>query len=161
MIIRTMNREDIAEVAAIEQQCFSQPWSEQGFADGLEHDAVFLVAEENGIIGYIGMYVSVPEGEITNVAVAPEARGNGCGKALVAAMQQWACEHEVKRIVLEVRSGNATAIHVYEEVGFVKLGVRKNFYEFPREDADIMEYIDTRVKRSEIVPACRIRDLTC
>lgn len=145
MIIRTMQKPDIPEVAAIEAQCFSQPWSEQGFAEGLDHGAVFLVAEEKGIVGYIGMYVSIPEGEITNVAVAPEARGRGCGKALVAAMQQWAKEHEMQRIILEVRSGNVPAIHVYEDAGFVKLGVRRNFYEFPTENADIMEYVHKEV----------------
>ena len=85
MIIREMTREDIPEVAAIEKVCFSQPWSEKGFAEGMEASAIFLLAEENDrIIGYIGMYVSVPEGEITNVAVAPNARGKGTGKVLAA-----------------------------------------------------------------------------
>ena len=140
MIIRQMSREDIPEVAAIEKKCFSQPWSEQGFADGLNNSAVFLIAEDIDIIGYIGMYVSEPEGEITNVAVSPARRGEGCAKALVAAMQNWAGAHGVNRIVLEVRSHNEPAIHVYEQCGFYKIGVRRNFYRFPQEDADIMEW---------------------
>lgn len=140
MIIREMSKEDIPEVAAIEKLCFSQPWSERGFEEGLEASAIFLVAEENyRILGYIGMYVSAPEGEITNVAVDPEMRSKGTGKALVDAMKQWACDHGVTSIILEVRVSNAVAIHVYERIGFAKLGVRKNFYQFPTEDAFVME----------------------
>lgn len=140
MIIRDMVREDIPEVTAIEKQCFSQPWSEQGFMDGMNAPAVFLVAEEEAVTGYIGMYVSAPEGEIANVAVAKSARRRGCGKALICAMQEWASEHGITRIVLEVRSSNVAAIRLYEKMGFVKLGVRRNFYQFPEEDADIMEF---------------------
>lgn len=140
MIIREMSKEDIPEVAAIEKLCFSQPWSEKGFEEGLEASAIFLAAEEeHRVVGYIGMYVSVPEGEITNVAVTPEKRGKGTGKALVDAVKQWAHDHGVTSIVLEVRVSNAAAIRVYEQAGFAKLGVRKNFYQFPAEDAFVME----------------------
>lgn len=136
-----MTAEDVPAVALIEKDCFSEPWSEQGFLDGMDNSAVFLVAEdEDKIVGYIGMYVMVPEGEITNVAVAKEARGSGTGAALVEVMQQWAAEHGVERIVLEVRMSNDPAIHVYEKRGFTTIGVRKNFYRFPTEDAGIMEW---------------------
>ena len=68
MIIRQMTKEDATEVAQIEKECFSQPWSTQGFIDALNHSAFFLVAEEaKQILGYVGMYVTVPEGEITNI----------------------------------------------------------------------------------------------
>lgn len=142
MRIRLMTAEDVPAVATIEKDCFSEPWSEQGFLDGMNNSAVFLVAEnENGeVTGYIGMYVMAPEGEITNVAVSKDGRGNGIGAALVGAMQQWAVEHGVERIVLEVRVTNAPAIHVYEKRGFTTIGVRKNFYRLPTEDAGIMEW---------------------
>lgn len=141
MRIRLMTAEDVPAVAAIEKECFSEPWSEQGFLDGMKNSAIFLVAEdEEQIAGYIGMYVSEPEGEITNVAVAQSARDRGMGASLVAAMQQWALEHGVERIVLEVRVSNAPAIHVYEKKGFVTIGVRKNVYRLPTEDAGIMEW---------------------
>lgn len=136
-----MTAEDVPAVALIEKECFSEPWSAQGFLDGMDNSAVFLVAvDEDMIVGYIGMYVMVPEGEITNVAVAKEARGGGTGVALVEAMQQWAVEHGVERIVLEVRVSNDPAIHVYEKKGFTTIGVRKNFYRLPTEDAGIMEW---------------------
>ena len=139
MRIRQMTAEDIPAVAQIEKECFSQPWSEQGFLDGMK-DAIFFVAEDPQIAGYIGMYRMPPEGEITNVAVTRKMRKKGCGRELLLRMQQWADEHGIDRIILEVRSGNEPAIHLYRTCGFEKIGVRKNFYQFPREDADIMEF---------------------
>lgn len=139
MRIRQMTAEDIPAVAKIEKECFSQPWSEQGFLDGMKN-AVFFVAEDPQIVGYIGMYRMPPEGEITNVAVTQKMRGKGYGRELLLTMQRWAAEHEIDRIILEVRSKNEPAIQLYRTYGFEKIGVRKNFYQFPREDADIMEW---------------------
>lgn len=150
MEIRSMTAEDIPQVVEIEQNSFSQPWSAKGFSDSLGlKDTLFLVAEESVanscgqvckvILGYIGMYISFDEGEITNVAVGTAARRLGTGRRLVCAMKSAATERGVGRIVLEVRVSNAAAISLYEKEGFRRLGVRKNFYEFPREDAYIME----------------------
>lgn len=139
MRIRQMTAEDIPAVVQIEKECFSQPWSEQGFLDGMK-DAIFFVAEDPQIVGYIGMYRMPPEGEITNVAVTQKMRGKGYGRELLLTMQRWAAEHEIDRIILEVRSKNEPAIQLYRTYGFEKVGVRKNFYQFPREDADIMEW---------------------
>lgn len=142
MRIRQMTEKDVPTVALIERDCFSEPWSEQGFLDGMANSTVFFAAEDDrgNVVGYIGMYLMKPEGEITNVAVAKEVRGRGIGAALVTTMQQWAEEHGIERIVLEVRVSNAPAIHVYEKKGFITIGVRKNFYRLPMEDAGIMEW---------------------
>jgi ribosomal-protein-alanine N-acetyltransferase len=138
-----MTQEDVPAVAAIEQTCFSQPWSKKGFSDALcNSDAIFWVAEEESeILGYVGMYVSLDEGEITNVAVGERFRGRGIGRALVEAACSYAAGHSLFRIVLEVRVSNADAIALYRHCGFERIGVRKGFYEFPKEDADIMEWI--------------------
>ena len=121
MRIRQMTAEDIPAVAQIEKECFSQPWSEQGFLDGMK-DAIFFVAEDPQIAGTQKMW------------------GKGYGRELLLTMQRWAAEHEIDRIILEVRSKNEPAIQLYRTYGFEKIGVRKNFYQFPREDADIMEW---------------------
>ena len=94
------------------------------------HERFTTIMKENGLT----------EGEITNVAVTRKMRKKGCGRELLLRMQQWADEHGIDRIILEVRSGNEPAIHLYRTCGFEKIGVRKNFYQFPREDADIMEW---------------------
>lgn len=134
--------EDCVRVAELEKVIFSQPWSEQGFRDALNMEQnIFLVVEEAGIIcGYIGMYQSLDEGEITNVAVDPEKRNAGAGRMLMQAAMEQAKQQGITRIVLEVRVSNASAIRLYEKCGFVNCGIRKGFYDFPKEDAYIMIY---------------------
>lgn len=139
MRIRQMTAEDIPAVAQIEKECFSQPWSERGFLDGMK-DAIFFVAEDPQIAGYIGMYRMPPEGEITNVAVTRKMRKKAVEESFFLGCSNGPKNMELDRIVLEVRSGNEPAIHLYRTCGFEKIGVRKNFYQFPREDADIMEW---------------------
>ncbi len=140
--IRGIEEADCKAVAALEKDIFSQPWSEQGFLDAIKMDnTIFLLAEEEGdCLGYIGMYLSLEEGEITNVAVAPEKRGLGIGDALLKESIARAKEKGIAQIVLEVRVSNEAAIHLYEKNGFKSCGIRKGFYEFPKEDAHIMIY---------------------
>lgn len=140
--IREMQVKDADAVAGLEMQIFSQPWSRQGFIDSLNlGSAVFLVAEEDDrILGYIGMYFTMDEGEITNVAVDPLKRCCGVGGRLIEAMKKEAEQRALVRIVLEVRVSNQGAIRLYERNGFVNQGVRRGFYEFPKEDAYIMIY---------------------
>lgn len=142
IIVRTMQAKDTEAVAALEETIFSQPWSRQGFLDSLSlGNTVYLVAESQGkIIGYIGMYLSLDEGEITNVAVAPLERCHGVGELLIQEMKKEAERRSVARIVLEVRVSNVSAIRLYERNGFVNRGIRAGFYEKPKEDAYIMIY---------------------
>lgn len=140
MIIRTMQKGDVAAVAALEAQIFSMPWSAAGFADTLpREDVIFLVAyEQDELLGYVGIYCTLDEGEITNVAVAPAARRRGIARALLTELKRQLACRNVAQIVLEVRVSNEPAIRLYEQLGFSMLGVRKNFYEKPTEDAYIM-----------------------
>jgi ribosomal-protein-alanine N-acetyltransferase len=140
IIIRSMTSADCKAAAELEKEIFSQPWSEQGFLDAIAMDGnIFLVAEEAGeICGYIGMYVSLDEGEITNVAVAPNKRGAGVGGLLLQETIEFARKRDIVQIVLEVRVSNQPAIHLYEKYGFEHCGIRRGFYDFPKEDAYIM-----------------------
>ena len=124
-IIRSMTAEDVAKVASLEAEIFSQPWSENAFLDSLcLPDTIFLVAEESGVIqGYIGMYLAADEGEITNVAVNPACRRRGIGEGLLTEMKKRAADHKIARIVLEVRVSNEGAIRVYEKQGFSSVGI--------------------------------------
>lgn len=142
ILIRAMQAKDTEEVAYLEKQIFSRPWSRQGFLDALHlGNTIFLVAEENGkILGYIGMYVALEEGEITNVAVDPVERCHGIGGMLISEMKKEAERRSLARVVLEVRVSNETAIRLYERNGFMNRGVRKGFYDAPKEDAYIMIY---------------------
>ena len=84
------------------------------------------------------MYISFEEGEITNVAVSSKYRKHGIGNHLVTAMQRVAKEKNLERMILEVRATNEPALSLYKRKGFTELGIRKNFYEKPTEDAIIM-----------------------
>ena len=151
MTIREMKLSDVPQAVQIEQSSFSLPWSEKSFSDAVaDANAVFLVADEHVVnsggdeadivVGYIGMYLSPPEGEISNVAVAEAFRGGGIGEALMAAMQEQAVKLGIEQIFLEVRCSNAPAIRLYEKAGFEEIGVRRNFYDLPREDAKLMRW---------------------
>lgn len=84
------------------------------------------------------MYLAMDEGEITNVAVAQVERCHGVGGMLLTELLKIAENKGVARIVLEVRASNDSAIRLYERNGFVQCGMRKGFYEFPKEDAYVM-----------------------
>lgn len=138
--IRFMEERDLEAVAAIEREAISPPWSKNAFRDSLSlSHTIFLVAECGGeLAGYCGAYQSLEEAEITNVAVKKELRGQGIAKRLLLELFDIGKSRGAFAFTLEVRVTNQAAIHLYEKLGFESLGVRKNFYEKPREDALIM-----------------------
>lgn len=135
-----MQPEDVKQVALIESQTFSMPWSEEAFFDSLAlPHTIFVVAEEQGeIAGYCGMYTSFQEGEIVNVAVAEKYRRQGVAGRMLEFLFFESLKKEVSSFFLEVRESNTAAIGLYECFGFRQIGLRKNFYEKPREHALIM-----------------------
>ncbi len=139
--IAEMKEQDAAEAALLERQIFSMPWSEKGFQDSLRlPDTLYLTARSDGgkLVGYCGLFQSFDEAEITNVAVSPECRGRGVGFLILEELMARGKERGICRFILEVRAGNEPAIRLYRKLGFAKVGVRKDFYEMPKEDAVIM-----------------------
>lgn len=128
------------QVAAIEKANFSVPWSLESFCESmkLEH-TIYLVAEENeNIMGYCGMYRVFNEGEIVNVAVAEAYRRKKVASQLLEQLFVESSELKVDNFFLEVRESNQPAIQLYKKLGFTEAGIRKNFYEKPRENAIFM-----------------------
>ena len=140
IIIRKMQPEDLAEVCKIEKDNFSLPWSEKSFLESMEReDTVFLVAlEDEDVAGYIGCYCIAGAGEITNVAVKASHRRKGIGVKLLQKLYEEGAALDTQEYFLEVRESNEAAIGLYLRQGFVKEGIRKNFYEKPVENAVIM-----------------------
>lgn len=144
IVVRTMQIEDVDQVCVLEEEAFSMPWHKQSFLEMIAHpDALYLVAENREqpgkILGCCGVRNIVGEGEITNVVVKKESRNEGTGrKLLTELLRRGMKELGISAFTLEVRVGNAPAIHLYESLGFISEGIRKNFYEKPREDAMIM-----------------------
>ncbi len=122
----------------IENACFSEPWSRNSLAALTECDyAVYFVAtdEKDRVCGYCGMYTSFEVGAINNVGVLPEYRRNGIADKLLSELISYSKNNGITLITLEVRSSNTGAIALYEKHSFSLVGVRKNYYKKPTEDA--------------------------
>lgn len=131
----------LPELAAIEKSCFSSPISEDMLQYMLGNARQYLAAAvdaENRVLGYAGMMTVLDEGYIENIAVHPDARRNGIGAALVQHLLDEGAERELLFLTLEVRESNAPARALYEKYGFEIVGVRKNYYEKPTENAILM-----------------------
>lgn len=140
LIFREMKPEDVEQVSRMEEEAFSMPWSPQAFLEMIESEnAYYIVAEKDGVIvGACGVLQVLDEGDITNVVVDAARRGQGIATAMLSFLMQEGEKRGICSFTLEVRVSNEAAIHIYEKLGFVCEGKRKNFYEKPREDACIM-----------------------
>ena len=106
------------------------------------------IKEEDGeILGYLGILISFDESEITNVCVAEKARRRGIGHALMEELFRRMQERKVRVIHLDVRIGNTPARNLYESLGFVQDGLRKGYYDLPKEDAVLMSRTDESVPK--------------
>ena len=135
-----MDRSHIEQIAALERECFSTPWSEAMLTEVLfDSQASFIVAEseEGGVLGYAGLQVVLDEGYIDNIAVEPNARRHGVADELLDVFCRFG-EANLAFLTLEVRASNAPAIALYEKYGFQRAGLRPKYYDKPREDAVIM-----------------------
>lgn len=143
MQITKINETYIKQIAQIEKMCFSTPWSESALSEELSNEsAVFLCAvEENEVLGYVGFHYVLDEGYIALVAVHPNHRRRGLGRALVEKAIEKAKELNLSFLSLEVRVSNVPAQNLYQNLGFENLGKRPNFYTQPNEDAYIMTKI--------------------
>ena len=140
--IREMTEEDIKEIAELEKECFSEPWSENSLRDELANETArfYVLRDSEKLLGYIGANNICNEVYITNVAVNSKCRGKGYGKILVKHLIKQSEAERAFFITLEVRKSNENAIKLYEKCGFKLIGERKNFYSKPTEDALIYTY---------------------
>ena len=131
----------IAQLAELEERCFSAPWTPDQLRGQMKdslHEFIAAEAADGAVLGYVGMTYVVDEGYISNVAAAPEHRRQGIGEKLVAELVRRAEELELAFVTLEVRRSNTPAIALYKKMGFSPVGLRKNYYDLPKEDAILM-----------------------
>lgn len=135
-----MNKDHVSQITHLEAQCFSDPWSEKSIASELENPlSLWLVAEENGRVwGYVGSQTVLDESDMMNVAVDPGFRRQGVARALIATLIAELSKMGSRCLRLEVRVSNENARALYARMGFQQLGLRKNYYHNPKEDALIL-----------------------
>jgi len=139
--ILPMVLDDVKQAAEIELLSIAQPWSENAFTAELNNErAVILCAkntESGEVVGFIAASYVLDEVNINSVAVAEKYRKSGIGQALLNSLFE-AVKGFAVSVMLEVRQSNLPAISLYEKAGFEKVGMRKNFYENPSENAVLM-----------------------
>ena len=132
-----MNESHTAAVAELEKQNFSEPWPEIAVRGELTNKlALWLVAlDGETVVGYVGSQTVLQEADMMNIAVADSHRRRGIARMLVEELIR---QLDAYQLTLEVRVSNAGAIALYDSLGFTQVGLRKNYYHKPKEDALIL-----------------------
>lgn len=139
-VFRRVEKEDMQQIASLEKETFSDAWSIVGLQETLEQEHAFItVAEEDSkVVAYCIVYHVMDEGEIARIAVNRENRRQGVGQGLLDYTCDCCREKELQRLLLDVRESNVGARAFYKQYGFVEDGIRKNFYDNPKENAVLM-----------------------
>lgn len=140
MMITEMKADHVPQVAALEKLCFADPWSEMSIASELQNLWSYWLVAVSGdtVVGYIGSQSSIDEADVMNVAVQPVFRRQGIAESLISTLVEELKKRGIHALMLEVRASNAPAIALYEKLGFQQVGLRKNYYRNPKEDALIL-----------------------
>ena len=141
MTITNMTSEHVSQVAELEKLCFgTEAWSEKSVASELTNRlSLWLVAlDGERVSGYVGSQSVLGESDMMNVAVHPDYRRQGIAEKLCRALVEALKEKGNHCLTLEVRASNEPAKALYEKLGFIQVGLRKNYYRNPREDACIL-----------------------
>ena len=137
--IKRVAADMLSELAALERECFAEPWSETSLGLLVGERAVGFAAFVDGrLAAYAGMTHVLDEGQITNIATYPEFRRRGLAKMLLLALDEFSKDNGIAFLSLEVRESNSAAKALYASCGWVDAGLRRNFYRFPTENAVIM-----------------------
>lgn len=142
IIICDVQESDICEISELEKLYFSAPWSEISLKKSLKNkNYCFLCAKCcEKIVGYASMYSVCTEGYICNILVHEDFRNMRIATRMINKFVEYAQNHNFDFLTLEVRESNFKAINLYKNCGFKNMGVRKNFYNLPTENAIIMTY---------------------
>lgn len=140
LVFRNITDSDVEQIAELEKQIFSDAWTVKGISDTAQQSQAFItIAEENGeIAGYCIIYFVLDEAEIARIAISDKWRRKGVGRQLLDYTCVCCKEKQVERLLLDVRESNTGARAFYENYGFEIDGIRKNFYDMPKEHAVLM-----------------------
>lgn len=127
-------------IALLESEVFPDAWSYRDIQNLIcsEGAMCFSAIDEGEVVAYVIGRLIAPEGEIYRVAVKPEKRKRGIAYRLLDYAVKTSRGKGLERLFLEVRSKNIPAINLYTAYGFTEIGVRKNYYKDPVDDAIVM-----------------------
>lgn len=142
--IEAATEADLTALHALERRCHTHPWNLRHFASALRDPSTRTVllrdagrdpAPGRGILGYCIVQLAADEMHIHNLVIEPESRRGGLGRRLLADALAFGAGVGVCRVYLEVRQSNWPALALYRASGFEAVGVRRGYYDRPREDA--------------------------
>ena len=136
-----MKVDHLDEVVRIEEVSFLTPWSRSAFEFDLnENDLAkyWVVVKDGTVIGYSGIWLVGRIAHVTTVCIVEKLRGRGLGRWLLLRTMSMGADQGAERFTLEVRESNASAINLYESVGYRTVGRRPNYYQEIGEDALVM-----------------------
>ena len=129
MVIRPITIDDLGALVALEAANAPAPWSEGVFRNELAaENRIYLAADEEGVVGFVGAMLVADEAHVTNLLVDPAWRRRGIGFELVRSLIEAAVEAGARHLTLEVRSRNEAARALYARVGLAPVGVRQGYY---------------------------------
>ena len=148
IVTRLATEQDLLHIMKIEQDSISPPWTLDMMQEELVRDDSFfaLAVCDGEAAGFCILRRMADEGELLKIAVDSVYRRRGVADSLVKSAFNYAEENALKAIFLEVRKSNAAAIALYIKHGFEQVGLRKDYYAEPIEDASILAYYRNRGK---------------
>ena len=135
---------DLEEIDEIERRSYPTPWSRSMFTGELSKPTSICLGafeaddEEGALVGYLIVSRYVDAWHVMNLAVDPDQRGRGVATMLLERLFELTVDDARRGYTLEVRVSNATAVALYERLGFTSRGLRRGYYTDNREDALIM-----------------------
>lgn len=138
---RPLTVDDAAEMSHIERLSFSRPTSKEAYTNELannERAYYFGLFDGEQLIAFGGYWLILDEGHIINIAVHPAYRRQGYGELMMRQIIVACMAQGCKKMTLEVRKHNTPAQYLYQKLGFVKSGIRPQYYDDPKDDAVIM-----------------------
>lgn len=140
MEIRRSLPKDVGEIALAEEKIFSDPWRESDITSLISTEGAlcYTAISDGKLVAYILGRTITPEGEIYRIATIPEYRKRGIAYRLLDYAVKTERGRGLENLFLEVREQNTAARNLYTAYGFRQIGLRKNYYKNPTDDAVIM-----------------------
>ncbi|MEK7286905.1 MAG: ribosomal protein S18-alanine N-acetyltransferase [Nitrospirota bacterium] len=143
ILFEKMEAIDLEEVITIEQASFSSPWTKEMFYSEFFDNPLsfsYVARSDDQVIGYLFFWEVVGELHLMNIAVAGLYRRKGIAQRLIEKMIEIGRGRAISKIFLEVRAANVQALSLYQKLHFYQIGIRKNYYHSPKEDAIVLQY---------------------